>query len=69
MLCVIPDRSAAFSGYVLIACMISVVVKSFILYQISCSGFGMDKILSVYGRTPVLLKRYYSSMQMKFDAS
>jgi hypothetical protein len=63
MQCVIPNWSAAFSVYVLIACMISVVVETYILHQISCSSFGMNKILSVYGRTPVLLQRYhYSSM-------
>jgi len=47
MQCFIPDWSVAFSGYVLIARMISVVVETFILHQISCCGFGMNKILSV----------------------
>jgi hypothetical protein len=47
MQCVIRDWSAAFSGYVLIACIICVMVESFILHQISCSDFGMNEVWSV----------------------
>jgi len=47
MHCVIRDWSAAFSGYVLIACIICVMMENFIQHQISCSDFGMNEVLSV----------------------